>query len=86
MAWRDEVREAIRKKAPQPGQRFDIEDVYAFEEELAAKHPQNSHIRATIRDKLQELRDLDEISFDNDEGSYTRLFEDRVSGTGGGAA
>jgi hypothetical protein len=55
------------------GQRFSIEDIYAWEEYLAEKHPNNRHIRETCRDKLQEFRDLDLIEFVDDEGVYRRI-------------
>jgi type II restriction enzyme len=42
---------------------FTLENVYAFETELAAKHPKNRFIRAKIRQQLQVLRDLDLIEF-----------------------
>jgi len=42
---------------------FTLEDVYSFEEELAAKHPENHNIRPKIRQQLQVLRDLDLVRF-----------------------
>ena len=74
MTWNDELRAIIRKEAKSPGQKFSLEDVYNYEEELAERHPQNSHIRETIRDKLQELREYDDIEFLDGEGTYRRVF------------
>ncbi len=42
---------------------FTLANVYAFEAELAAKHPDNHNIRAKIRQQLQQLRDLGFIEF-----------------------
>jgi type II restriction enzyme len=42
---------------------FTLTDVYAFEAELVAKHPENHNIKAKIRQQLQVLRDLGFIEF-----------------------
>jgi type II restriction enzyme len=42
---------------------FSIEDVYAFEHELQSAYPDNRHIRAKIRQRLQVLRDNGYIDF-----------------------
>jgi type II restriction enzyme len=42
---------------------FTLSMVYAYENELAAKHPNNNNIRAKIRQQLQQLRDRGIISF-----------------------
>jgi type II restriction enzyme len=42
---------------------FTLTNVYAFEDELSAKHPENHNIRAKIRQQLQVLRDLGFIEF-----------------------
>ena len=44
-------------------QKFTPEDIYRYERELQAKHPQNHHIRPKIRQQLQFLRDLGYITF-----------------------
>jgi type II restriction enzyme len=51
---------------------FTIENVYHFEGELAAKHPQNHYVRPKIRQQLQVLRDLGLIEFVS-RGIYRRL-------------
>lgn len=51
---------------------FTLENVYSFEAELAAKHPQNRNIRPKIRQQLQVLRDIGLIEFVTP-GSYRRL-------------
>ncbi len=42
---------------------FSLEDVYAFEGYLQAKHPSNNNVQAKIRQQLQSLRDRDVIQF-----------------------
>jgi type II restriction enzyme len=49
--------EKIRK------QDFSLDDVYAFEGHLQAKHPENHNVKAKIRQQLQFLRDRDVIEF-----------------------
>jgi type II restriction enzyme len=43
--------------------RFTLDEVYAFEHELAAAYPGNLHIKAKIRQKLQVLRDNGYLEF-----------------------
>ena len=42
---------------------FTIEQVYAFEGELASRHPENKFVRDKIRQQLQFLRDKGFIVF-----------------------
>jgi type II restriction enzyme len=42
---------------------FSIQDVYKFENDLQAAYPDNQHIRAKIRQKLQVLRDKHYLVF-----------------------
>lgn len=42
---------------------FTLDDMYAFEGELAAAHPENNHIKDKIRQQLQILRDKGYIDF-----------------------
>jgi type II restriction enzyme len=42
---------------------FSLDDVYAFENYLKAKHPLNNNIKAKIRQQLQFLRDKDVLEF-----------------------
>lgn len=58
------------------GERFNIEDVYAYEDRLAREFPNNRNIRASIRDTLQKLRKFGDIEFIDYEGTYLRLFTD----------
>lgn len=43
--------------------RFNLNNVYKYENELALLHPQNNHIKDKIRQQLQILRDRGFISF-----------------------
>jgi type II restriction enzyme len=49
--------ERIKKKE------FSLDEVYAFEGYLKAKHPLNNNVRAKIRQQLQFLRDKNVIEF-----------------------
>ncbi len=51
---------------------FLLEDAYAFEGHLQAKHPSNNNVRAKIRQQLQSLRDKDVIQFLG-RGRYRRM-------------
>jgi type II restriction enzyme len=42
---------------------FTLSQLYAFEESLQIKHPQNNHIKAKIRQQLQRLRDEGYLNF-----------------------
>lgn len=44
-------------------QKFTLDEVYAFENELKHLHPKNKHIKDKIRQQLQMLRDRDYIDF-----------------------
>jgi type II restriction enzyme len=50
---------------------FSLEDVYAFEAYLKAKHPMNNNVKAKIRQQLQFLRDKNVIEFVG-RGQYRR--------------
>lgn len=51
---------------------FTLEQVYQFEEQLAAKHPENNHVKDKIRQQLQVLRDKGIIEF-NGRGHYRKI-------------
>jgi type II restriction enzyme len=52
---------------------FTLNELYAFEEKLALRHPGNSHIREKIRQQLQVLRDLGYLHFET-RGNYRLSF------------
>lgn len=50
--------------------KFSLQDMYQFEPMLAQLHPNNTHIKAKIRQQLQVLRDRNFLTFLGD-GNYT---------------
>lgn len=57
--WLADVLRCVEKCSPD----FVLAEIYAFEDELAGKHPDNHNVRAKIRQQLQLLRDLGFIEF-----------------------
>jgi type II restriction enzyme len=51
---------------------FNLQDMYALEEEFAQVYPENRHIRDKIRQQLQILRDLGVLAFEK-RGEYRLL-------------
>ncbi len=43
--------------------KFSLDEIYAFEEKLKSKHPDNNHIKDKLRQQLQILRDKGVIEF-----------------------
>ncbi len=56
-----------------PTSEFSLEQVYAFESELQARHPENNNVCPKIRQQLQFLRDRGYIRFLG-RGRYQKLF------------
>lgn len=56
-AWINDIRAAIVNLPEQ----FKTCELYQFEVELAAKHPENHNVRAKIRQQVQKLRDAGEL-------------------------
>jgi len=67
--WTTAVMDCLDELDVRPGERFELDDVYVFEERLAEQYPDNQHIRAKIRQQLQVLRDQGLIEFLGD-GKY----------------
>ena len=65
--WTLDVLKIIRKLGKS---QFSLQELYHFEAELKASHPQNENIRAKIRQQLQVLRDLRLIDFTS-AGNYS---------------
>ena len=42
---------------------FSLDEIYAFENILSKKHPENKHIKDKIRQQLQVLRDKNYLQF-----------------------
>jgi len=53
-------------------EKFSLDDVYKFEEELKLKHPKNNFIKDKIRQQLQLLRDRGIIEFAG-RGNYKKI-------------
>ncbi|MCG3881077.1 DpnI domain-containing protein [Psychrobacter sp. Ps3] len=53
--------------------KFTLKQVYAFADELQAKHPDNNHVKDKIRQQLQVLRDKGIIEFLG-RGYYQKLY------------
>ena len=66
--WQKDVLDCIGRIATDE---FSLQDVYAYEEQLAQKYPQNRHVRDKIRQILQVLRDRGFIEFLGD-GMYRK--------------
>lgn len=58
--WAALVLAAVRKIGKKE---FTLTEVYAFEQEMHAAYPQNSHVRDKIRQQMQVLRDLGYVEF-----------------------
>ena len=54
------------------GNNFSLEQIYAFENQLKIKHPENNHIKDKIRQQLQFLRDKGLIEFTS-RGNYKKV-------------
>jgi type II restriction enzyme len=52
---------------------FNLQDLYALENEFAQAYPENRHIKDKIRQQLQILRDLGVLSFE-ERGEYRLLY------------
>ena len=57
-------------------QDFSLDDVYAFEAYLQAKHPENHNVKAKVRQQLQFLRDKGVIEFLG-RGQYRKMLGDK---------
>lgn len=73
MTWKDEVRqELLRYQKETDSDRFTLQEFYQFSEgHLSAAYPNNNHVRAKIRQVLQQLRDAGELKFVDGEGNYS---------------
>src|SRR3989344_1400205 len=58
--WLLDVMRSIEKLGKRE---FTLDDIYAFEKELSALHPDNKHIKDKIRQQLQVLRDKNYLDF-----------------------
>ncbi len=67
--WRLDVMSCIDRIS---SDRFSLNDIYRFEEELKKKYPNNNHIKDKIRQQLQYLRDDGFVDFTS-RGSYAKI-------------
>jgi type II restriction enzyme len=75
--WTTAVMDCIDELSVQPGERFELADVYSFEDRLAETYPNNRHVRAKIRQQMQVLRDQGLIEFLGDGEYRLRWIDDR---------
>lgn len=79
--WTTAVMDCIDELPIEPGERFELADVYDFEDRLAELYPENNHVRAKIRQQLQVLRDQGLVEFLGDGEYRLRWVDDRESGS-----
>ena len=72
MTWNAIVWAEIQKRW-RPGQSFVLQDLYKLEPKFNRAYPQNSFVRAKIRQTLQSLRDQGLVRFVDNAGTYERL-------------
>lgn len=72
MTWKEAVRDKlIRYQQQTDSDELTLQEFYDFAEDaLAAEYPNNNHVRAKIRQVLQQLRDTGEVEFVNNQGTY----------------
>lgn len=61
--WTTAVMDCIDELSVQPGGRFELADLYEFEDQLDEMYPENQNIRPKIRQQLQVLRDEGFLEF-----------------------
>ena len=54
-------------------EKFNLDEIYAFEKDLEILHPENNNIKAKIRQQLQFLRDKNYLEFLEKRGNYKIL-------------
>ena len=67
--WLMDVLKCVEKI---PNDSFNLDEVYAFADELQRKHPENNFVRDKIRQQLQYLRDKGFIQFTS-RGHYKKV-------------
>lgn len=77
MTWKSQIEDRIKKNFD-VNERFNIEDVYEWADDLKKRYPQNKHVYETIRDTLQLIRDDGTVEFrgergEDEAGEYRRL-------------
>ena len=75
--WTTTVMDCIDDLDVDQGERFELAEVYDFEDRLGELYPDNQHVRAKIRQQLQVLRDGGLIEFLGDGEYRFRWVDDR---------
>ena len=75
--WTTAVMDCIDELDLRPGERFELADVYSYEDELAEMYPENQHVRAKIRQQMQVLRDEGIVEFLGSGEYRLRFVDDR---------
>jgi putative restriction endonuclease len=72
LSWLDAMRLELERYQEQKDKKIvTLRDLYDFSEHrLSIQFPDNSHVRAKIRQQLQRLRDRDEVEFLDEQGKY----------------
>lgn len=68
-SWKNDVKNVVKSL---PSNNFTLEDVYLYENQLQALHPNNLHVKDKIRQQLQFLRNEGFIEF-VDKGLYRKI-------------
>jgi len=75
--WTAAVMDCIDELDLERGERFQLADVYAFDDRLGEMYPDNNNVRAKIRQQLQVLRDQGYIEFLGNGEYRLRWIDDR---------
>lgn len=70
--WAGELKSLVQRNWT-IGQEFTTQDLYRFEKELQARHPENRTVRNSIQGTIQTLRDDGVVEFLAERGHYRRL-------------
>lgn len=71
--WTDDMVYVLRTKNLSVGDVFTLQSVYSLEEILKKMRPNNSEIRAKIRQQMQVLKHHHVVEFVNNNGVYRLL-------------
>jgi type II restriction enzyme len=75
--WTAAVMDCLDDLPIEPGDQFELADVYQFEDRLSRMYPENQHVRAKIRQQLQVLRDEGLVDFLGNGTYRLRWVDDR---------
>ena len=72
-SWTDDMVSVLRTKNLSVGDVFTLKSVYALEEILKKIRPNNTEIKAKIRQQMQVLKHHEMVEFVNNNGVYKLL-------------